>query len=256
MYIINKLLAPMFQILNAKNVLGVEVLSHEDKIYITFEQAMLSITNRKIMLNISAIYSNIFFFSDNLKEPYNDCFMNWCPDQWYDEEYHITETCHKKRLVVLALEINDLFRILGITIILANMLQEQDILTLEKNKDKVVFSEDEIKRHDHYIENGSPDLGWISLNIILNKENPLNENDYAPSICLCELNSPVNCDHPLIGVLLGCENKVVLLFKLSDEELKKAIKDYCMNYNDENTNLLVKNLLDNPRRLLQANKES
>lgn len=129
-------------------------------------------------------------------------------------------------MIVLELDLNVRFTILGTSIMLANAFQEQDPLSLEVNKEEVTFPPEVIERHDHYIASGSPDLRWIYLRISLNKDNPLTDNPYTPFLSVCEINSPVSCDNLILTTLVGFDEKIYVTFDMGKDELEKAIQEY------------------------------
>lgn len=223
----DKLLYPMIDILNNKNITaGISYITEDNKIYICFDKEYLSETNKLILEKISVVYCETLFYSDNMLSPNSDRLEYWSPDECYEKETKIKEKCNNKKYFVLVLDEKDKFTILGTTIMLANSLQEQDPLQLACNKGKTIYSADEMQRHDHYISNGYQDTAWISLNIFLNKDNPLNENPYAHFMLLCEINSPVKCDNMLGTIMVGYEVKKTIYFNMDQEELLNVIKGY------------------------------
>lgn len=145
-------------------------------------------------------------------------------------------------MFVLELDLNDQFTILGTSIMLANALQEQDPMYLKINENLVVLEAGMIERHEHYISSGYPDLGWINLNIFLNKDSPLKENPYAPFTCLCEINSPLSCDNAILATLVGYKEKKYVTFCMDKEYLEKVIKEYLerkINNDDESKNIML-----------------
>lgn len=222
-----KILSSMFQILDEKNITqGITIVIENGKLYICFDKNCLSETNVLILEKISYVYSETLFHSDNKQSPNSDRLEYWCPDEDYDMGTHITERCQNKKMVVLELSLNDQFIIFGTSIMLASTLQEQDPMHLKINEELVVVEEDLIKRQKHYISSGRPDLGWINLRILLNRENSLWENAYAHRMYMCEINSPVLCDNIISTVLMGYNEKVFINFCMEKEDLEKAIKEH------------------------------
>ena len=235
--------SPMMEILNSKNIIdGINIIEENDKVYCCFEKDYLSSINRLLLMKISYIYSETIFYSDNVESPNSDRLEYWCPDDLYDEKYHVTERCKNKKLVVLQLNRNDKFTILGTTIMLANILQEQDPLQLKINQEKEVFTSDEAKRHQHYISMDCPDRQWLCLNVFLNKDNPLNENFYAPLVSCCEINSPVECDNIILSTFVGCNEKKMLCFNMDKEQLQVVIQEYLKSLNNEHDSKNIKQL--------------
>lgn len=221
------LLSPMMNILDKKNIAeGVSFVEENSKLYICFDKDYLSKCNRLIIDSISAVYNEDFFHSDNRQSPNSDRLEYWCPDEWYDEETQITKRCRAKKMVVLELDMNDRFTILGTSIMLANNLREQDPMELKVNIEKLVLENDLIERHEHYIASGYPDLGWINLSIILNKDNSLRENPYATRMSICEINSTFSCDNVILATLGGYEEKTYITFNMDKEELEKNIEEH------------------------------
>lgn len=222
-----ELLLPMTDILDKKNITtGVFSLEENEKLYLCFDKTCLSDCNRLILENISNIYNTDFFHSDDKESPNSDRLEYWCPDEFFDKEFHVTSKCREKRFVVLELEANDKFKILGTSIMLANCLFEQDPLALDINKDNLVLTADLVERHDHYVAAGSPDLGWIQLNITLNKENKLRDNPYATFMRVCTINSPLICDNVVLETLVGFKEKVYVNFNMDEDVLKEQIRKY------------------------------
>lgn len=222
-----ELLLPMTDILDKKNITtGVFSLEENEKLYLCFDKTCLSDCNRLILENISNIYNLDFFHSNDKESPNSDRLEYWCPDEFYDKEFHVTSKCREKRYVVLELDAKDKFKILGTTIMLADCLFEQDPLALDINKDNLVLTADLVERHDHYIAAERPDLSWIQLNIILNKDNKLRENVYATTMRVCAINSPLICDNVILRTLTGFKEKVYVNFNMDEDVLKEQIRKY------------------------------
>lgn len=231
---IQKMLLPMFQILDEKNIIsGITIRKENEKLYICLDRNCLSSSNQMILEKISYVYSETLFYSDNSQTPNKDRLEYWCPDEDYDKRTHITERCRNKKMFVLELDSSDEFTILGTSIMLANTLEEQDPVHLKINEDLVVFEADIIERQKHYISSGYPDLRWINLNISLNEDNPLRENPYAPLMSVCEINTPVSCDNMILATLVGYKEKIYKTFCMEKDELAKAIIAY---YERQNNN--------------------
>lgn len=239
---LEKLLSPMEYILDKKNITeGRKNIKEKGKLYICFDKDYLSITNKLIIEKISFIYSEMIFYSDNIESPSMDRLEYWCPDEEYDKKSHKTERIQKKKLFVLELDLTDQFSILGITIMLANCLQEQDPMSLKINENVEVLSSDIITRHQHYIDNGSPDSNWILLMVSLNKDNPLRENFYAPFMSVCEINSPVSCDNIVLTTMVGFNEKKYINFDIERTELEKAIEKFFSeeySVSEQNSNII------------------
>ncbi len=220
-----EILYPMKDILNKKNIAGVSYVCDGEKLYICFNKEYLSGTNSSILMAISKVYAETLFHSNDNLSPLNDRAIYWCPGEFFDSKEVFNE-CFSKKYYILELDINDIFTILGTSIMIANSLLEQDPLSLKCNEEKTVYSEEETSRHDHYISNGCQDKSWISLSIFLNKENPLYDNPYASFISLCEINTPVKCDNMIGAVITGYNEKKYIIFDMSKKELIKNIKSY------------------------------
>ena len=224
---LKKILSPMFQLLDEKNIIeGITIREENKKLYICLDRNCLSDCNQLILEKISHVYSKNLFYSDDNQNPNIDRLEYWCPDIDYDKKTHITERCHNKKTFVLELDYADGFTVLGTSIMLANALVEQDPLRLKVSENMNVFEADIIERQKHYILSGYPDLRWINLNISLNKNNPLRENPYAPFINVCEINSPVSCDNVILATLVGYKEKIYKTFCMDKDELEKAIREY------------------------------
>ena len=224
---IHEILFPMMQILDEKNITkGITVLEENQKLYICFDKDCLSDNNQLILEKISYVYSETIFYSDNEKSPNSDRLEYWCPDDEYDRRTNIIKRCKNKKTFVLELALNEEFTILGISIMLANALQEQDPIYLKINENSVVLEQDIIERHEHYIASGYPDLKWINLSIFLNQDSPLRKNSYAPDTCICEINSPVFCENIISSTLVGYNEKKYITFCMEKDELEKTIKEY------------------------------
>ena len=225
--ILEHLLQPMFYLLDKKNINNcVTYVVNDDKIYFCFEKNYLSETNIKLLVYISSVYCDNFFYSDDKDEPYKSRIAYWIPDSWYDEHYKVTERCNNKKFVVLELNFNDKFTILGTTIMLANILQEQNPLNISANKNKKIFTSDELERESHYLEAECPDLSWIDLSVILDKNNPLRDNPYANFYKYVCINSPVECDNVISAIVVGTGKKKTLQFNMDNDSLKEEIENF------------------------------
>lgn len=248
--IMKRILFPMFQLLDEKNITeGVTIAKEGNKLYICFDRGSLSDGNQLILEKISRIYSETLFYSDNKCSPNSDRLEYWCPDEYFDENTHITEKCRNKKMFVLELDISDEFTMLVTSIMLANALQEQDPLGLKINEESTAFDKDIIERHEHYISSLYPDLRWINLTVLLNKDNPLMENPYAPSMSVCEINSPVSCDNIVSSILVGYNEKRYITFSLEKEELARVIKEYFERQVDDKESIVINEV---QRKLLKS----
>lgn len=224
---LEKILFPMFQLLDEKNIIeGITVSQEKKKLYICFDRDCLSDTNQLILERISYIYIETIFYSNDKYFPNDDRLEYWCPDTDYDKITHITERCHNKKFIVLELDLTDLFTSLGTTIMLANSLQEQDPMHLAFNEESLVLDSNIIERQKHYISAGYPDLRWINLCVSLNKENLLRDNPYSHSLCVSEINALVSCDDIFLTELVGYDKKTYINFCLDKEELASVINNY------------------------------
>lgn len=248
---LDKLLAPMFQIMNEKNIIyGVRVLCENSKLYICFDKVGLSEFNKDILEKISVIYSETIFYSDNSISPNSDRLENWCPDENYDREFHKTERIRKKKMFVLELDLSDTHIILGTTIMLANVMQEQNPMELEINQGLSVIDQDIIEREKHYNAAGCPDKKWINLSVMLNRENPLCSNMYAPQAYSFQINSPVSSDSIILSTLTGYNEKKYYTFCMDKEELDKVIKEFFEKPVNVGDGCKKLTLDDMPKRLL------
>lgn len=249
---IQKLLGPMLYILDKKNITeGINYVSENGKLYICFDKEYLSETNKIILEKISFIYSETIFYSDNSSSPNSDRLEYWCPDDDYDKNYHVTERIKNKKMFVLELDLNNPFNFVGITIMLANSLQEQDPIALKIYEMANVLPSDLLERHQHYLDAEVKDSDWIQLTISLNKDNPLHENWYAPFIGVCEINTPVSCDNMLLAVMVGNHEKRCIEFNMERENLEQAIKSFLereFDFDNCNNNNLTEEI---QKRLVQ-----
>ncbi len=220
------------EILDSKNInKGLHKVIENSNIYICFNKDYLSKTNYLILQQISKVYFDIIYYSDNYITPSSDRIEYWCPDEEFDKMYHVTDKCNNKKYIVLELDKEEPLKILGTTIMLANCLQEQDPLELKANERKEILSDDEIERHDKYISDGYPDKEWICINVLLNKDNPIGKNPYAFITGVTEINSPILCDNMFDTIMIGSNKKKYITFNIEKEELIKVIRDYYENNN-------------------------
>jgi len=214
-------------ILNQKNIIqGITIVTDENKLYIGIDRNCLSASNLTILEKISTIYCETLFYTDNKQKPNLDRLEYWCPDDDYAKETNIAERCSNKETIVLELDLNDEFTILGTSIMFANVLQEQDPMSLKINDGEEVVPVDLIKRHEHYIVSNYPDLNWFNLTVDLNMDNPLYENPWANKLGIWEINNPSSCDNMLLSILVGYNEKKYLTFSMKKEELAKVIEQY------------------------------
>lgn len=252
---LQQLLWPMMRILDEKNIIeGIKSIIDNAKLYICFDKEYLSCTNKLILEKISTVYSETFFYSDNEQSPKLDRLEYWCPDRYYDKEFNIIERIHNKKMIVLELDVNNAFVILGTTIMLANVLQEQDPMQLKSNEKAQVLTTDIIDRHQHYMDFGCQDSNWIHLNVSLNKDNPLRENFYAPLMCICEINSPIQCDNMVATTMIGYDEKKYINFNMKKEELEKVIREHFQK-NCETEEQTKKDILNEIQRNLIKNND-
>lgn len=251
---IEHLLKPLLEILNGKNITDSFFYRIENnKLYCCFKQSALSDFNRKILYLISEIYSETIFYSDDEVSPNTDRLENWAVREDLDYLQKLYNRCINNRIIVFECDINDSLMIMGGTIMLANMFQMQDPLTIPVNKD--IYSAEELVRHDTYLEAGSPDQSWFQLTVVLSRNNPLRDNFYAPILKVANINSPVECDNIIAATFVGCENKTFLTFKLDEEDLVTAIEEYMTVISLEAKNILLKFLNPSARLLLEKNSD-
>lgn len=249
---IEHLLKPLLEILNGKNITDSFFYRIENnKLYCCFKQSALSDFNRKILYLISEIYSETIFYSDDEVSPNTDRLEYWPLSEDLNYLQELYNRCINKRIIVFECDINDSLMIMGGTIMLANMLQIQDPLTIPVNKDKEIYSAEELARHDTYLEAGSPDQNWFQLTVVLSRNNPLRDNFYAPTLKVANINSPIECDNIIAATFVGCENKTFLTFKLDEEDLVTAIEEYMTVISLEAKNALLKFLNPSARLLLE-----
>lgn len=231
------LLKPLRDILQEKNIVDCffyRVL--DNKLYCCFLQEALSSFNKRVLLGISRVYNETFIYCDDFDNPRLGHLENWPPD--FDEVRD--RALISKKFVAFEIDINDKLMILGATIMLANIFQMQDPFTIPKNKDKDIYSVEETLGHDKYLANGSPDLSWFLLSVVLDKNNPLHDNEFAPSMVCLTLNSPIACESALGNILIGYEYKTYLTFKLDEEDLVKEINDYIKGLSKAEKDNIVK----------------
>lgn len=249
---IEHLLKPLLEILNGKNITDSFFYRIENnKLYCCFKQSALSDFNRKILYLISEIYSETIFYSDDEVSPNTDRLEYWPLSEDLNYLQELYNRCINKRIIVFECDINDSLMIMGGTIMLANMLQIQDPLTIPVNKDKEIYSAEELARHDTYLEAGSPDQNWFQLTVVLSRNNPLRDNFYAPTLKVANINSLIECDNIIAATFVGCENKIFLTFKLDEEDLVTAIEEYMTVISLEAKNILLKFLNPSARLLLE-----
>lgn len=243
------LLVPMMHILDSKNITeGIKIVLENDKVYICLEKRWLSEVNKFILFKIAEVYSETMFYSDNSVSPSSDRSEYWNPDGAFP---HVLEECMNKKFYVLELKRNDAFTILGTSIMLANCLQEQDPLQLDVNKDKNIYSLDEIARHDHYEANGCPDHKWLCFTIALDQNNPLRESPYAPFISVVQINTPVKCDNVISAVMVGYDVKTYISFNMDRKDLEETIRNHFNKTSDEPTKEVQEVLGDVKQKMLE-----
>lgn len=249
---IEHLLKPLLKILDDKNITDCFFyIVENNKLYCCFKQSALSDFNRNILYLISEIYSETIFYSNDTFSPNTDRLENWamCDDPDYLQALY--NKCQNKKLIVFECDINDPLMIMGGTIMLANMFQMQDNLALPVNRDKEIYSADDLARHDRYVEAGCPDLNWVQLTVVLSKNNPLCDNFYAPILKVANINSPIKCDNIIAETFIGYKNKDFITFKLDEEELIKEIEKYMSSLGSNERDALLKVLNASCRRLLE-----
>lgn len=249
---IEHLLKPLLEILNGKNITDSFFYRIENnKLYCCFKQSALSDFNRKILYLISEIYSETIFYSDDEVSPNTDRLEYWPLSEDLNYLQELYNKCINKRIIVFECDINDSLMIMGGTIMLANMFQMQDPLTIPVNKNKDIYSAEDLARHDAYLEAGSPDQNWFQLTVVLSRNNPLRDNFYAPILKVANINSFIECDNIIAATFVGCENKIFLTFKLDEEDLVTAIEEYMTVISLEAKNILLKFLNPSARLLLE-----
>lgn len=249
---IEYLLKPLLEILNGKNIIDCFFYRVENnKLYCCFKQSALSDFNRKILYLISEIYSETFFYSDDEVSPNADRLEYWPLNENLNYLQELYNRCINKRIIVFECDINDSLMIMGGTIMLANMFQMQDPLSLPVNQGKDIYSAEELARHDNYLEAGSTEQNWFQLTVVLSRNNPLRDNFYAPTLKVANINTPIVCDNIIAATLVGCENKTFLTFKLDEEDLVTVIEEYMADISLEVKNTLLKILNPSARLLLE-----
>lgn len=242
------LLQPMMSILDGKNIGGVGVVQEEGKVFIYFLKDHLSEVNKFILFKISYVYNETLFYSNDLEFPNRDRLEYWNPDGYFP---NVAEECLGKKAYVFELGVEDVFTILSAGIMLANCLREQDPLTLDINKDRIVYDGDDIARHDRYIAHGCPDTQWLNLSIFLDKNNPLRDNPYAAFMSITQINTPVQCDNMIDSIMVGYEEKEYLTFNMDRENLESVVIDYFKKLNGEPEREVVLALGDVKRKILE-----
>lgn len=204
--------------LEGKNITGVKLIRQGNKVMLLFDKTFLSRTNQTILNTMNAVYPNIIISINDSENPFD-----------YEELYGLdSEKANKKvrphtvwsyryehqngtadeyfqRFGFTGIEldtgvVSDKKIQFGYFLEFINALQVQDVIGYE---DLDVLDADTIRRHQYYLDSGSPDTTrnielWVKYNEQLEEySNALRvSNDpYLPTVCIADINVGVGDIH-------------------------------------------------------------
>ena len=202
-----------------KNIIGIKFIKQGNKVMLLFDKTLLSKVNQQILNALNVTYPNIIVSINDSENPF-DYEELYEPDSEkinkkvrpYDsycysvqEQTSVTEYFDRFRFTGIELDTDEISSKniqFGYFLEFINAFQEQDVIQYENME---VLDENIIKRHEHYLRNGSPDKRHIALWVHYNEElieysNGLrvSEDPYLSKIFITVLNkgaSHVNEQH-------------------------------------------------------------
>lgn len=167
-----------------KNITGIRFVKQGNKVMLLFDKTLLSKANQQILNALNVTYPNVIvsindsenpFDYEGLYEPDSEKinkkvrpYNSYCYS--VQEQANVTEYFDRFRFTGIELDTNEISAKniqFGYFLEFINAFQEQDVMQYENMK---VLNEDIIKRHEHYLKNGSPDKRHIALWVHYNEE--------------------------------------------------------------------------------------
>lgn len=193
----------LIQELGLKNITGVTFAEQGKKVMLIIDKDYLSNTNKSILNAINVTYPDIIV---SIKDP--------CKPFDYEAD------CYDYGFIGIELDtekISNRVTPLGYFLEFINALQEQDVIGYEN---MVSQDADSIKRHNHYVKEGQPDMNCIDLWVIHNEElikssemMNISKDPYAISPYRIRLNKLI-------------KRKKEILVNLSLDRVNKNVLDY------------------------------
>ncbi len=234
--------------LSDKNITGIRLIKQDDKIMLLLDKSLLSKTNEEILNALNATYPNIIVDINDISNPFDyEELYETDPDPkkvnmkvrpfllyLYSVQQEISMTEYFNRFKYAGIEINIKqipvkWMQLGYFLEFINAFQEQDV----NYEQEEVLDEETIKRHEHYLRNGSPDKRHISLLVSYNEElleysNGLKVSDdpYLSKLFITVLNS-------------GASSVNSYTINLCLENINKNVQDY-LNRKFQDNNEMIK----------------
>lgn len=199
--------------LDKKNITGVQLIKQGSKIMLLFDKTLLSKTNQTILNTINAVYPNIIISINDSKNPFDYTELYALDSEksnrkvrphtvWSYRFEHPKQNgtadkyFQKFRFAGIELDTNvasDRKIQFGYFLEFINALQVQDVIGYE---DLDVLDTDTIRRHQHYIDSGSPDTTRnIEVSVKYNERLEEYSNDlkiaddpYLPKLCIADIN--------------------------------------------------------------------
>ncbi len=175
----------LIQELGLKNITGVIFAEQGKKVMLIIDKEYLSNTNKSILNAINVTYPDIIvsikdpskpfdyeeLYEQNLKKVNKKVLPYLLYSYHLSNKNTITETYFDDfRFTGIELDtekISNRVTPLGYFLEFINALQEQDVIGYEN---MVSQDADSIKRHNHYVKEGQPDMNFIDLWVIHNEE--------------------------------------------------------------------------------------
>lgn len=187
--VVDKHLKPILEVLDSKNIDGVKLIKQSDKIMLLLDKRKLNEINLYIMNAMNLVYPNDIICINDENNPFDyeelyemkpekinrkvrpyDIFAFSMEEQEKPTEYF-------KQYLFAGIEL-DTTRLnpvmqLGYFLEFVNAFQEQNPLEGEKvevKKGVEVYSEEQLRRYQHYINQGHPDKKGIVLFVAYNED--------------------------------------------------------------------------------------
>lgn len=185
-----KYLQPVLEVLDKKNIQGVSFIKQDNKIMLIFDKQKLSSINSDIINAMSVGYPNMIVGINDINHPFDYAQLYETegekrpnrkarPSDVFEfsmgQDDKAYQYYRQYQFAGIEIDTTSLDKVLqlGCFLEFINALQEQNPIGEGKVKNKIgveVYTNEQLKRYDHYIKQGEPDLKPITVLLKYNEK--------------------------------------------------------------------------------------
>ncbi len=186
----DKHLKPVLEVLDKKNIKGIRLIKQDSRIILLMDKQKLSNTNREILNRMSVTYPNFIvgindannpfdygeLYEEKGKERVNRKVRPFDVHEFVEiqkkQPYQYYEQYQFAGIELESSKLNSTMQ-LGYFLEFVNAMQEQNPLEMEGveiKKGIECYTSEQLRRYEHYMENGQPDTKKIRLLVGYNEE--------------------------------------------------------------------------------------